>query len=82
MNAAYSDEHAQLALASILGIDAELDRKAGRDAAGEPWATGSHFTGIVSWQNPKLKGTKKTQTDKFVTNDFSKCLTFIFYYRV
>ena len=30
----YSDEHAQLALAGVLGVDVELYREAGRDAAG------------------------------------------------
>lgn len=55
------DEHAQLALASILGIDVELYGEAGGNTVGQPGAAGSHLTGIMSWLNPKLEGTKKTQ---------------------
>lgn len=61
------DEHAQLALAGILGVDVELNGEASRDAAGQPGAAGSHFTGIVSRQNPKLEGTKET-TDTLRTD--------------
>lgn len=62
-----SDEHAQLALAGVLGIDIELDGEAGGDAIGQPGAAGSHFTGIVSGQNPKLEGTEET-TDTVTTD--------------
>lgn len=61
-----SDEHAQLALAGVLGIDVELNREAGRDATGQTGAAGSHFTGIMSGQNPKLEGTEE-KTDTVTT---------------
>lgn len=59
----YGDEHAQLALPGILGVDVELNGEAGGDAAGQPGAASSHLTGIVSGQNPKLEGTEKKATD-------------------
>lgn len=62
-----SYEHAQLALASVLGVDTELDGKTGRDATGQTRPAGSHFAGIVSWQNPELEGTKET-TDTVTTD--------------
>lgn len=62
------NEHAKLALASVLGIDVELNGEAGRDAAGQPGTSGSHFAGIVSGKNPELEGTEKT-TD---TNNIKK----------
>ena len=54
------DDHAQLALTGVSGINIELDREAGRDAAGQPGTTGSHFTGIMSRQNPELERTEET----------------------
>lgn len=54
------DEHAQLALAGVLGVDVELDGEAGGDAVGQPGAAGSHFAGIVSRQDTKLEGTEET----------------------
>lgn len=54
-----SNEHTQLALAGVSGINVKLDREAGRDTTGQPGAAGSDFTGIVSGQNPKLEGTEK-----------------------
>lgn len=61
------DENAQLALAGVLGVDVELNGEAGGDTADKPGAAGSHFTGIVSGQNPKLEGTEKT-TDTLITD--------------
>lgn len=64
------DEHAQLALAGVLGVYVELDGEAGRDAAGQPGATGSHFAGIMSGQNPKLEGTEEiTDTQRQKAQD-------------
>lgn len=54
------DEHAQLAMAGVLGINAELNRKAGGDTTGQPGATCSHLAGIMSGQNSKLKGAEET----------------------
>ena len=59
MGVSYGDGDAQLALAGVLGVDVELDGEAGRDAAGQPGAAGSHFTGIMSGQNPNLEGTER-----------------------
>lgn len=52
------DEHAQLALAGVSGVDVELDREAGGDAAGQPRAAGTHFTGVMGRQNPELERTE------------------------
>lgn len=54
------NEHAQLALAGVFGINVEFDREAGRDTTGQPGTAGSDFTGIVSGQNPKPEGTEGT----------------------
>lgn len=54
------DEHAQLAMSGVLGINAELNREAGGDTAGQPGATGSHLAGVVSGQNSELKGAEET----------------------
>lgn len=55
------NEHAQLALASVFGINAELNREACGDPTGQPGAAGSDFTGIMSGQNPKLEGTDENK---------------------
>ena len=54
------DEHAQLALAGVPGVDAELNGEAGGDAVGQPRAAGSHFAGVVSGKHPKLEGAEET----------------------
>lgn len=59
------DEHAQLALASVLCVDVELHGEAGGDAAGQTRTTGSHFTGVMSRQNPELEGAEETQWEGF-----------------
>lgn len=61
------NEHAQLALAGVSGINVELDREAGRDTIGQPGATGSDFTGIMSGQDAKPERTEET-TDTVTTD--------------
>lgn len=55
------DEHAQLALAGVLGVDVELHGEAGRDAAGQARTARSHFAGVVGRQNPELEGAADMQ---------------------
>lgn len=50
------DEHAQRSLSSVLRVNVELNGEASWDAAGETGTTSSHFTGVVSGQDPELEG--------------------------
>lgn len=62
MGVTHGDEHAQLTLAGIFRINVKLHGEAGRDATGQPGAASSHFTGVMSRQNPELEGAEETQT--------------------
>lgn len=61
----HRDEHAQLALSSVLCVNVELNREASRDTGGETGTTSSHFAGIVSGQDPELEGAEGT-SEKFL----------------
>lgn len=66
------DLHAQLALPGVTGVDVELDGEACGDAAGQPGAAGSHFTGIVSRKNSELEGTEETKFKKIKFDTFHR----------
>lgn len=53
----HCDLHCQQALASVFGVNGELDRQRGGHACGvEAGSAGTHFTGIVGWEHLHLVG--------------------------
>lgn len=51
--------HGQLTFTRILGIDGELDWKAGGETRGQAGAAGTHLTGIMSGLNAEFERTER-----------------------